>query len=115
MADILIRGMEMPKGDEAKLIAIWPSGDVSSIFLYNENRDLGFALPSKTPVIAIALPEGHGRLVDADEVMLKVKTHDYPLATMKGSRDYGMFTPGFQQAVNETTTIVPAEKERNQQ
>lgn len=69
MADILIRGMEMPKGDEVKLIAIWPSGDVSSIFLYNENRDLGFAPPSKTPVIAIALPEGHGRLVEKSALL----------------------------------------------
>lgn len=45
------------------------------------------------------------RLIDADALMDVVRQHEYCLATKQGSVDYGMFTPGIQQAVDEQPTI----------
>lgn len=45
------------------------------------------------------------RLIDADALMDVVRQHEYYLATKQGSVDYGMFTPGIQQAVDEQPTI----------
>ena len=45
------------------------------------------------------------RLIDADALMDTIKQHEYRLATKQGSIDYGMFTSGIQQAVDEQPTI----------
>ena len=45
------------------------------------------------------------RLIDADALMDTIKQHEYRLATKQGSIDYGMFTSGIQQAVDEHPTI----------
>ena len=45
------------------------------------------------------------RLIDADELMDVIRQHEYRLATKQGSIDYGMFTLGIQQAVDEQQTI----------
>ena len=45
------------------------------------------------------------RLIDADALMDVIRQHEYSLATKQGSVDYGMFTLGIQQAVDESTTI----------
>lgn len=55
MADILIRGMEMPKGNEAVTITIFPNGKVS---LAHDRRFAEYAE-------AVPVPD-HGRLIDAD-------------------------------------------------
>ena len=45
------------------------------------------------------------RLIDANALMDVIKQHEYRLATKQGSIDYGMFTLGIQQAVDEQQTI----------
>ena len=45
------------------------------------------------------------RLIDADALMDVIRQHEYRLATKQGSIDYGMFTSGIQQAVDEQPTI----------
>lgn len=44
------------------------------------------------------------RLIDANALMEVIRQHEYPLATKQGAVDYGMFTLGIQQAVDEQTT-----------
>ena len=45
------------------------------------------------------------RLIDADALMDVIRQNEYRLATKQGSIDYGMFTLGIQQAVDEQPTI----------
>ena len=45
------------------------------------------------------------RLIDANALMYVIRQHEYRLATKQGSIDYGMFTLGIQQAVDEQPTI----------
>ena len=45
------------------------------------------------------------RLIDADALMDVIRQHEYRLATRQGSIDYGMFTLGIQQAVDEQPTV----------
>ena len=45
------------------------------------------------------------RLIDADALMDTIRKHEYRLTTKQGSIDYGMFTSGIQQAVDEQPTI----------
>ena len=45
------------------------------------------------------------RMIDADALMDVIRQHEYRLATKQGSIDYGMFTLGIQQAVDEQQTI----------
>ena len=45
------------------------------------------------------------RLIDADALMDVIREHEYRLATKQGSIDYGMFTLGIQQAVDEQPTV----------
>ena len=45
------------------------------------------------------------RLIDANALMDVIRQHEYRLATKQGAIDYGMFTLGIQQAVDEQPTI----------
>ena len=45
------------------------------------------------------------RLIEADALMDVIRQHEYRLATKQGSIDYGMFTLGIQQAVDEQPTV----------
>ena len=45
------------------------------------------------------------RLIDADALMDVIREHEYRLATKQGSIDYGMFTLGIQQAVDEQPAV----------
>ena len=45
------------------------------------------------------------RLIDANALMDVIRQHEYRLATKQGSIDYGMFTLGIQQAVDEQPTV----------
>lgn len=45
------------------------------------------------------------RLIDANELMDVIRQHEYRLATKQGSIDYGMFTLGIQQSVDEQPTV----------
>lgn len=90
MADIVIRGMELPKSGGILCINIFPDGKVT--------RQLD--LSCEQIATAVPLPEGHGRLVDAREVLEKADKAPWfdgdvlELGLLLGS---------------EVTTIVPAE------
>jgi len=45
------------------------------------------------------------KYINADELMEIIKAHHYILANAINSRDYGMFTPGIEQAISETKSI----------
>ena len=45
------------------------------------------------------------RLIDANALMDVIREHEYRLATKQGAIDYGMFTLGIQQAVDEQPTV----------
>lgn len=57
--DILIKGMEMPTGDDDVKLIINSDGSV--------HRIIGWAVSEKMNAKAIELPP-HGRLIDADEL-----------------------------------------------
>lgn len=95
MADILIRGMEMPK-NEPLTITITPEGKVFRAFIPGSYGE------------AVPLPEGRGRLIDADELMEYIKNHEYELKSRMGCVGKGMFTYQIQEYANNHT-IVPAE------
>lgn len=44
------------------------------------------------------------RYIDADKLYELIRTNDYRLATINGSIDYGMFTVGIKQAIDEIPT-----------
>ena len=52
------------------------------------------------------------RLIDADALMDVIRQHEYRLATKQGSIDYGMFTLGIQQSVDEQPTVDAVEVPR---
>ena len=112
MADILIRGMEMPK-EGCKDCLLVKRGQVFDIcpFLKREvngNVERG-GKPLDCPLVPVP---PHGRLIDADALMNLIREHSYPLTAHFNSTDYGMFTIGIQQAVDETPTIIEAEEEQ---
>lgn len=88
MADILIRGMEMPTEHRTEVI-IFSSGFVAYYDVYG--RYLGQAR-------ATQLPEGHGRLIDADELMNRARGCLDELTILS-----------LEFLVNGSSTIVPAE------
>ena len=49
------------------------------------------------------------RYIDADKLYELIRTNDYRLATINGSIDYGMFTIGIKQAIDEIPTADVAE------
>jgi hypothetical protein len=61
--------------------------------------------PDWCPIIC-QLPEGHGRLVDA--AVLKNKNIRKPRGV--SSYDYGAMATVFMDSINDTPTIVPAER-----
>ena len=63
MADIVIRGMEMPKSGGILCINIFPDGKVT--------RQLD--LSCEQIATAVPLPEGHGRLGDLDALQEEFK------------------------------------------
>ena len=44
------------------------------------------------------------KYIDADKLYELIRTNDYKLATKNGSIDYGMFTVGIKQAIDEMPT-----------
>lgn len=93
MADVVIRGMEMPKGDPKEPTAVWiyPNGYVRVFAEIGNNVHSAEAIP---------LPEGHGRLIDADALM-----SDFVKARWKFFSDGDTFL----QLLKHAPTIVPAE------
>jgi hypothetical protein len=99
MADILIRGMEMPEycyecpchNGESGYCQLYKGGYLSSI-----------ERPAKCPLVDVGTP--HGRLIDADAI-------EYTYTTARGNDDghnWRIFAVG-QDEVDDMPTIVPAE------
>lgn len=95
MADLVIRGMEIPEycyecpchNGESGYCQAYKSG-----YLYSIER------PAKCPLIP--LPEGHGRLIDASEAYDKISEQEC---------GYYMDMDGVGAGLEECRTIVPAE------
>lgn len=90
MADILIRGMEMPKDNNAISIIIFSNGKVS------QAHDKKYAEYAE----AVPLPEGHGDLVDVKELL----NDKEGLQLFKGD-----FRLAFDRIIERANTVVPAE------
>ena len=54
------------------------------------------------------------RYIDADKLYELIRTNDHRLATINGSIDYGMFTVGIKQAIDEIPTADVAEVKRGE-
>lgn len=101
MADLIIRGMEMPKEGEKILIAadgsVWVNAWPTRGYMRMENAH------------AIPLQEWHGRLIDADAISESLAES----ATLKyNKRTYVTLADAFESMVDmlkEADTIVPAE------
>lgn len=90
MADILIRGISLPE-DELKYVSLWVYGDGRVYVINNASA----ACSRKLQDLAVPLPEGHGRLTDADAIMTNIGEVPY-----KGS---------VRRVLMSAPTIVPAE------
>lgn len=95
MADLLIRGMEMPESN-LEYVSLWVYGDGR---VYASNK-ASAAFSRRLQDLAVSLPKGHGRIVDAAEILEKANNSPWfdgdvaELGLLLGS---------------EVTTIVPAE------
>ena len=117
MADILIRGMEMPENCDKCIYSGWSNFyqiyvcDVvrkGNPLLFNGKQVKSTAIKrsgraENCPLIA--LPEGHGRLVDADAFLAK-----NAYFTDKDFVD-AKYEDTLRDLVNRASTIVPAERE----
>ena len=94
MADLVIRGIEMPKEGEKILIAaggsVWVNAWPTRGYMRKEN------------VYAVPLPEGHGRLIDADSMLRKYVTDAHGLDGIYDTTD-------LPEMLSYMPSIVPAE------
>lgn len=104
MSDVLIRGMEAPERCDKCDFSRW---DREYEYEYCARDPRRLRLPLKKPgwCPLVALPEGHGRLIDAD-----VLREDW---LENGENEYVYDTNAFLNSLDNATTIVPAEKERD--
>ena len=107
MADILIRGVEMPERDE--FLCVFWDGSIALL-----DADYGFYPVRPIDCAkAVSLPEGHGRLIDADAFKAMCLS-----ATKEAKPDFirhedwlksCAITMSFCRDIDERPTIVPAE------
>lgn len=95
MADVVIRGIEMPKGD-LEYVSLWVYGD-GRVYVSNK---ASAASSRRLPDLAVPLPEGHGELVDKTEAYDRI-------AEQEGGNYIDMDSVG--KGLEECQTIVPAE------
>lgn len=94
MADILIRGMEMPR-DGVYWCEISIASDIAIITIHGEDRK-SFSL--------VPLPEGHGRLGDLDKLEENLR---FMAEYQTGERQQGIL--GCCETIRGAKPIVPAE------
>lgn len=99
MADLIIRGMEVPTNHDVT-IRIDLNGEV---YVYNTYPTLLLR--------AVTLPEGHGRLIDADKMRESIRRQAGLLKLMGGefAEIAETLEKGFLQEIDNAPTIVPAE------
>jgi hypothetical protein len=99
MADVVIRGLEMPKGD-LEYVSLWVYGD-GRVYA---SKKAGAASSKRLPDLAVPLPEGHGRLGDLDKLEGNLRM---AAAYQTGERRQGML--GCCETIRMAKSIVPAE------
>lgn len=104
----VVKGIDLPKDGEWYNIVIASNGEGFVDVVSEDN-----ALTKTEPIQAIQIPKGHGRLIDADELMSKFretmnddynKTHT-PASWSLGLK-YGVIT-----IIDDAPTILEAEEE----
>jgi hypothetical protein len=95
MSGIYISGLEMPKRGEFSHVRIYDNGEVTI-----ESNGIEYPVAK-----AVAVPD-HGRLIDADALLLH-------LLTAESGKVYYYCYPCKEviQAINEMPTIIPAEED----
>lgn len=97
MADILIRGMEMPTNvDDCPLNTF---GFCNLAHDSNHTYCIGDSRPEWCPLVP--LPEGHGDLIDRDNVLLDIDC--------TGTNKFGMLDEDIRAFLRRYKPIVPAE------
>jgi hypothetical protein len=100
MADVVIRGIEVPKGD-LEYVSLWVYGD-GRVYVSN---NASAASSQRVQDLAIPLPEGHGRLIDADRLAKRLKDFvDWCRDDRREGAFFVMDCP-----LPDSPTIVPAE------
>ena len=100
MADVLIRGMDMPKDGRrhTALLQFLEGGKCRAIVEYSKSYDDR----SVKVFEAVPIPEGHGRLIDADAMLSKYVQDVHGL--------YGIYdTTDLPEMLSYMPSIVPAE------
>ena len=114
---ILISGMDMPQhaavngGDDTmyrSCVIVHPDGTAELTVDLEYAHILNFEHCFKYFPL-VPLPQKHGRLINADELIKVITANDYTLVSEHNSVDSGMFTVGIMQAINEAPTIIEAE------
>ena len=95
MADILIKGMEMPKEGNWKTVRIYPDGTCAVPYWSGDCKVLDCT--------AIHLPAGHGRLIDADALIKNHFSDEHRIALSYANKLW------MRRIINGEPTIVPAE------
>lgn len=100
MADILIKGMEMPKSGYVYIEMLLKVADGEVYYNYTGENKIYTAnfLP---------LPEGYGRLIDAD-ALIRDKSGE---ATLWCGYEYQDHPIVFEEDIENAPTIVPAERD----
>lgn len=100
MSDILIRGMEMPKGCSALTLKVWPDGQVEIIDTDGEWKTSE----------AIPVPP-HGRCIDADALHEELYALEYARENewLDGVRE-ARGVDAARVALLDAPTIIPAEE-----
>lgn len=112
MSECVVR-MELPKGCGYCPIANFGYCSINhkpvadSFMGYPENR------PANCPIIC-PLPEGHGRLVDADRVSLAMVERGQRSNRGKLGEMWELNGPEIREALQTVSTIVPEEAERSE-
>lgn len=96
MADVVIRGIELPKGD-LEYVSLWVYGD-GRVYVSN---NASAAHSRRLPDLAVPLPEGHGDLIDRDNVLLDIDC--------TGTNRFGMLDEDIRAFLRRYEPIVPAE------
>jgi hypothetical protein len=114
MADILIRGMKMPKGKDALTLAITSDGEVLFVE-FDRTIDGGIILSHADihPVKAFEVPD-HGRLIDADALKNLVLEALNDAIADGHSTPYGealctFIAKNIVSEIEDAPTVIPAE------
>lgn len=99
MPDILIRGMEMPKDNDATSIIIFSNGKVS---LAHDKKYAEYAE-------AVPLPEGHGELIDKQAFIADIDGFIECMTSVGAVVDGELLWGKLLDALANAKTIVPAE------